>query len=201
MWVVAQIIQRGSWPMWVVAQIIQEELANVSSCTNHPERKLAIVSSCTNHPEEAGQYINPITLYASILVLQYSDWYSYKHPWNWTECSSRHSCSGSNLYSLLQIAMASQWTVTLLVSLLALFGFSCAAGKHSGCKSIAWFVGYWAGLPCSNMCEWMYCYVLDSIVQLQNTKSNIFQVGLGGMYLNYGLIEEVMQGVVTFVVR
>jgi len=47
----------------------------------------------------------------------------------------------------------------------------------------------------------MYCYVLDSIVQLQNTKSNIFQVGLGGMYLNYGLIEEVMQGVVTFVVR
>ena len=48
----------------------------------------------------------------------------------------------------------------------------------------------------------MYCYVLDSIVQLQNTKSNIFQVGLGGMYLggmylNYGLIEEVVQGVVT----
>ena len=41
------------------------------------------------------------------------------------------------------------------------------------------------------------CYVLDSIVQLQNTKSNIFQVGLGGMYLNYGLIKEVMQGVVT----
>jgi len=55
----------------------ERKLANVSSCTNHPERKLANVSSCTNHPEEAGQYINPITLYASILVLQYSDWYSY----------------------------------------------------------------------------------------------------------------------------
>ena len=82
--------------------------------------------------------------------------------------------------------MACQWTVTLLVSLLALFGFTCAAGKHTGCKSIAWFVEYYVGLPCGNMCEWMYCYVLDSIVQLQNTKSNIFQVGLGGTYLNYG---------------
>ena len=43
---------------------------------------------------------------------------------------------------------------------------------------------------CVNEC--IICYVLDSIVQLQNTKSNIFQVNLGGTYLKYGLIKEVV---------